>query len=157
MTITGVTHVGICVSDLDRSRRFYIDGLGFKEIRSYHFQGRSWARILELDEADLDSLLLRRDGLTIELIHYRRPGHTASATRNPMNRVGFTHLAVWVDDIEVESRRLAALGGEILESTRWYFDKPEFTGKWLFCTDPDRVVRIELIEYPDGEEEAFRR
>ncbi len=43
-----VSHLGICVSDLERSFRFYRDGLGFEPVGS-HEVGAEFSRRMELD------------------------------------------------------------------------------------------------------------
>ena len=154
MAIQGVSHVGICVSDLDRSIRFYTEGLGFELLRSFDIDGEAWANVMEIDRPLLHSRILRRDRLTIELLQFESPGHVGASERRPMNQLGFTHLAVWVDDIDVEAKRVVEFGGTIAESTRTVFDDPGFVARWLYCTDPDGV-RLELIEYPDGLEVAL--
>jgi predicted enzyme related to lactoylglutathione lyase len=73
-----------------------------------------------------------------------------------MNLLGFTHLAVWVDDIDVEIARLSALGAVVVESTRVVLDQPGMQARWVYCTDPDGT-RLELIEYPGGEADALGR
>src|SRR4051794_4551382 len=111
MAIHGISHVGICVSDLGRSLRFYCDGMGFVLLRSFDIEGESWSTVLELEESVLHSRILRRDRLTIELLEFESPGHVGAPERVPMNRLGFTHLAVWVDDIDVESAKIVEYGG----------------------------------------------
>ncbi|MBI5088976.1 MAG: VOC family protein [Actinobacteria bacterium] len=156
MAIHGVSHVGLCVADLDRSVRFYCDGLGFELLRSFDIGGEPWTRVLELDPLLLHSRILRRDGLTIELLQFEQPGHVGPAERRPMNQLGFTHLAVWGDDIDGEAARVVELGGTIVEPTRVEFDQPTLQARWLYCTDPDGT-RIELIEHPAGEAVALAR
>ena len=46
MAIQRLSHIGICVSDLERSRAFYCQGLGFQE-----------AGELEVEGAPVDTLL----------------------------------------------------------------------------------------------------
>jgi lactoylglutathione lyase len=156
VTINGVSHVGICVSDLDRSLRFYRDGLGFAHLRSFEIGGPPWTDVLELDPLRLESLILRRDGLTIELLRFAAPGHQGDGGRRPMNALGFTHLAVWVDDLDAEAARVVEFGGAVVAASRAVFDSPELTARWMYCTDPDGV-RIELIEHPAGEAVALAR
>lgn len=148
--MTGVraaTHIGICVSDLERSTRFYRDGLGFEVVSSV-VVGDEFARLMEIDgEVRLEARVLRRDGLSIELLCFHRPGHRGSPRRRPLNELGFTHLSFRVDDLDAVAGAIRALGGEAHEATRTRGaavpGDPE--GVYLYCTDPDGV-RIELVE-----------
>ena len=46
------SHLGICVSDLDRSLRFYCEGLGFEPTAS-HRVGEEFAALMELEGVEL--------------------------------------------------------------------------------------------------------
>lgn len=151
MTITAIGHVGICVSDIERSLRFWRDGLGFSILREFEFRGSSWRRVLEIDELELRSKIIRRDHMTLELLHFTKPGPVGSAERRPMNQLGFTHIAVWVSDLDAAAERVLEYGGTIVQSTLTTFDHPKLTGRWVMGTDPDGV-RVELLHFPAGED-----
>ena len=152
MEIKAVGHIGICVSDLEKSLRFWCDGLGFDVLREWRFRGSAWSRILELDgDIDLHSRLIRRDHVTLELMWYGKLGHLGSGQKRPMNALGLTHLAIWVDDVDAVASRILEHGGEVLENTRTSFNYPHMQGSWLVCTDPDGI-RVELVHYPAGED-----
>jgi catechol 2,3-dioxygenase-like lactoylglutathione lyase family enzyme len=147
-----IGHIGICVTDLDQSVRFWCDGLGFEVLREFTFSDENWRRILDVPAPlDLRTVIIRRDHMTLELLHYVAPGHEGQPAPAPMNRLGFTHLAIWVKDIDATAARLVEHGGAVLEHTRVAFDHPRLRGRWLILTDPNGV-RLELIEYPDGED-----
>ena len=76
------SHLGICVSDLERSMRFYCEGLGF-ELAQSHTVGREFGRLMEVDDVVLQSRFVRRDGVSIELLHFDSPGHSASRDAGP--------------------------------------------------------------------------
>ena len=76
------SHLGICVSDLDRSVRFYCEGLGF-ELAQAHTVGNEFGPLMELESVALQSRFLRRDGVSIELLHFDSPGHSARASVGP--------------------------------------------------------------------------
>lgn len=135
-----VSHVGICVSDLDRSLRFYCEGLGFSAAES-HAIGNEFADTLEVPrDVDLTSQFIRREGLSVELLHYRSPG-THGRPSASRNQVGLTHLSFIVPDLEAAAARLVECGGTILEPTR---TKAE--GIYLlFLADPDGT-RVELMQ-----------
>lgn len=134
-----VSHMGLCVSDLDRALRFYCEGLGFEPLIKYDI-GNEFANTLEVDgDVRLISQMIARDGLMIELLHYLSPGVTGapSASRNVL---GFTHLSFNVDDVDATVAKLVEYGGTLVESTR---TKNE-TGDLVFVADPDGT-RIELM------------
>ncbi len=53
MSILRLTHIGICVSDLERSLRFYRDLLGFKYISELEVAGEPSDTLLELRDVKL--------------------------------------------------------------------------------------------------------
>ena len=139
-----VSHIGICVSDLDVSLRFYRDGLGFEETAA-HDVGEEFAVLMEVDGVRLRSRMVARDGLTVELLGFDAPGVTGDGHRRPMNRLGLTHLSLRVDDVEATAGTIEAFGGRIVRGTRTTFDLGATTLDFLYCTDPDGV-RIELMD-----------
>ena len=68
MPIQRFSHVGICVSDLDRSLAFYRDALGFHEVGRLDVTGDAPETLLGLRDVDLEAVFLERDGVRIELI-----------------------------------------------------------------------------------------
>jgi lactoylglutathione lyase len=140
------SHLGICVSDLERSVRFYCDGLGFEQVAS-HQVGQEFAALMEIEDVDLQSRMLRRDGVTIELLSYTAPGHIGEGERRPMNQLGLTHLSLRVDDVDGVAATIEGLGGAVVRGTRTTLDMPGVHLDFLYCTDPDGV-RIELMRIP---------
>jgi catechol 2,3-dioxygenase-like lactoylglutathione lyase family enzyme len=140
------SHLGICVSDLDRSLRFYCEGLGFEPVAS-HRVGEEFGALMELDGVDVDSRMLRRDGVTVELLGYVSPTATGDGGRRPMNQLGLTHLSLRVDDVDGLASTIERLGGSVVRSTRTTFDGGGARLDFLYCTDPDGV-RIELMDLP---------
>ena len=137
------SHFGICVSDLDRSLRFYCAGLGF-EPTQLHQIGAEFGTLMEIEGVAVRSQFLRRDHLSIELLFYDAPGHVGEPVRRPVNQLGLTHLNFRVDDVDEVAARLRELGGTVLEHTRTTFS-PEMD--FVYCTDPDGT-RIELMKLP---------
>ncbi len=140
MTVRRLTHLGICVSDLQRSLDFYRDVLGFVEVGRFSDDRGYGSRLLELDDIRLEAVYLERDGWRIELLWYAEPGSVGDATRRPMNQLGLTHLSFVVDDLDQTLDLVRRCGGTIVEQTRM-----EMQSKAIFATDPDGT-RLELIE-----------
>ncbi len=139
------THVGMCVSDLDRSVTYYRDVLGFVEVaRRLNVTDQGSAGLLGFSEMDVELVYLERDGIRLELLWYRVPDHEGDGTPRPMNLVGPTHLAFRVGDFDGLCRKIDASGGTVLSETTTTFG---FGNRGVMTLDPDGI-RIELIERP---------
>ena len=138
-----VSHLGICVSDLERSLAFYRDALGFEMESELAVDGEPSETLLRLSPVKLRAVYLVRDGVRIELLHYASPGHAGNGSPRAMNQLGLTHLSFRVDDLSATAARLEAHGARVLPETR--IDNPQLRAKALFATDPDGTL-IELVE-----------
>jgi lactoylglutathione lyase len=145
MPIRRFSHFGICVSDPQRSLRFYRDMLGFRPVSRVHVDDAASAQLLGLDPLDLRATVLERDGARIELLHFAAPGHERGDVPRPMNRVGLTHMALRVDDLADLLVELEAAGVEILHETR--IQNAAYESDVVYVLDPDGV-RIELVQMP---------
>jgi catechol 2,3-dioxygenase-like lactoylglutathione lyase family enzyme len=137
------SHTGLCVSNLERSLRFYCEGLGFEVGGRFHIT----RQIAEVDPpVDVISQFIHLGGLRIELLDYTSPG-TFGTPHTRRNHVGLTHLSFIVDNVEVRARELETVGGTILQDTR---NPPEDDSiRILFVADPDGN-RVELMAFPEG-------
>jgi glyoxylase I family protein len=149
MAVLRLTHVGICVADLEGSLRFYCDGLGFRLRSELEIAGEPTETLLQLKNVDLHAVYLERDGMRIELLHYRSPGHVANDAPRPLNRVGLTHLSLRVDDLDGTLAALRRVGARVVEPSR--IDIPAFEAAAVFVTDPDGTL-IELVQAPGDPE-----
>jgi catechol 2,3-dioxygenase-like lactoylglutathione lyase family enzyme len=143
---TTFSHFGICVSDLERSLRFYCEGLGFVAAES-HTVGDEFGRLMELDAVALRSQFVRRDAIAIELLQFSSPDTIGEPVRRPMNQLGLTHLSLRVDDVDAVAAAVENLGGTVVTETRTTFDLSGQPLDFVYCTDPDGV-RIELMRLP---------
>ena len=141
-----VTHIGVCVSEMARSRRFYEEGLGFRFVRELRVAGEPSDTLLELSGVDLHAVYVERDGFCLELLHYASPRSAAVAPPHAMNDLGFTHLSIQVPSIATAVAALRAAGAVILEATRIEIGGREVA---IFARDPDGLL-IELVAAPPG-------
>jgi catechol 2,3-dioxygenase-like lactoylglutathione lyase family enzyme len=141
MSTHRLTHIGICVSELERSVIFYRDVLGFEEVSRLQMQGAVTERLLDIAGGELQAVYLKNCGTVIELLYYPAAGHIAVDVPRPMNRLGLTHISLTVADPDAVAQAIAQSGGTILEQTRFAH---EGVTKALFVTDPDGM-RIELV------------
>lgn len=139
-----LTHIGICVGDLDRSLRFYRDLLGFRLEHELSVAGEPTDTLLRLRGTDLHAVYLTRDGVRIELLHFARPGVVERPER-VMNEPGLTHLSFRVADLRATLEALRAAGTTVLDDTVLEF--PDFGAAACFVRDPDGQL-IELVQSP---------
>jgi lactoylglutathione lyase len=137
---TAFSHVGICVTDLERSLRFYCDGLGFERGESIPIDATFGAALEVPGDLSLTSQFIRRDGLALELLSYVTPAPTGRPSEH-RNQLGLTHLSFYVDDVDATATALVAAGGTSIESTRTTSEGIDL----LFLRDPDGV-RVELMK-----------
>ena len=128
-------HVGQCVTDLDRARRFYVELFEFEEVRELHPPDDPSAKLLRLDPPlGMTALYLQRGAFVLELLHFS--GNPALEYRaRVMNEPGLTHLSLSCD-LERVVPRVAELGGEVLADTD--------IGLGVFVRDPDGQL-LELL------------
>ena len=142
--IFAVSHVGICVSDLERALRFYCEGLGFTRAES-HAIGNEFADALEVPgDVVLTSQFIRREDLSIELLHYRSPAARGAPSASRC-QLGLTHLSFIVPDLEAAAEHLVECGGTVLEPTRTKAEGVHL----LFLADPDGT-RVEIMQMLQG-------
>ena len=116
MSDTGpvVNHVGLCVQDLDRSRDFYAEVLGFTVDRELSVPDQAAGYLLSVDApVGLTAVYLVRGPFTLELLHFDRPGNPVADDR-PFNQPGLTHLSFSVDDLDTSVAIVPELGGEVV-------------------------------------------
>lgn len=137
-----VTHVGLCVRDIEQSTDFYCAALGFVKVREMHVDDDATAQLLGVDGLVLDLVYLERDDFRLELLGYARPGTIGDTAPRAMNALGFTHLSFSVTDVDALTSAIVAHGGRLLEARTVVF---RGTNRGLMLTDPDGNL-LELIE-----------
>ena len=65
------SHFGLCVRDLERSLRFWCDGLGFAIAERFEVGDEFGTALEVVVRVDCASQFIRYDGLAIELLAYR--------------------------------------------------------------------------------------
>ncbi len=138
------SHFGICVSDLERSLRFYCEALGFEKAES-HAIGSEFARLMDLPDVMVTSQFVRRGPTSIELLAFSDPAPFGDRRRRAVNQLGLTHLSFRVPDVARTAARIVELGGAVVESSRTTIDLGTSALEFVYCTDPDGV-RVELMD-----------
>jgi catechol 2,3-dioxygenase-like lactoylglutathione lyase family enzyme len=132
-----VNHVGLAVADLERSRRFYEEVLGFEFRNEITVPDEAVAHMFLLDEPiGMRAAYLVRDGWVLELMAFET-GAVTDVRDRPFNEPGLTHISICVDDIEDTESKAAAYGGEVLSARG-------FKGMVSLIRDPDGQL-LELL------------
>ena len=132
-----MNHVGLCVADLERSRRFYEAVLGFEYWRELAPPDAMVSKLVDVPEpVGVRVVYLRRDGFVLELMEYTAAGAVRPERARVMNEIGLTHLSLSVDDIDATAARAEAHGGSVLAQTH--------VGAAVMIRDPDGQL-LELL------------
>ena len=147
MAIQGFSHVGVCVSDLEVSTRFYCDVLGFRELFTMEMGDEVAATMEQAPGLRFTSRMLARPDVRIELLQWHEPTATGDGQRRAMTGLGFTHLCIRVDDVDELSAKAVAAGGAVHRETRSVLPGVGDAGAdvgLMYLTDPDGT-RIECM------------
>ncbi len=129
---------------MERSKRFYLELLGFSLEREMEVPDEGADKLLRLEAPlGLTAAYLRRDGFVLELLHFNRPGNPPFRER-VVNEPGLTHISISVDDVDSVVRRVPDFGGEVLEDTN-------LGGMAAFVRDPDgQLIEVLPMSYREA-------
>jgi lactoylglutathione lyase len=114
---TVFNHVGLCVSDTARSRRFYEGLLGFAFWWELEPPDAGTDQLLQLNTPiGLRATYLVRDGLVLELLAYSHRALHAGPDR-VMDQLGLTHISLSVPDLGELLAAVERFGGSVVEGT----------------------------------------
>ncbi len=132
-----VNHVGLCVTDPVRSRRFYEGVFGFTHRNDLVPAEAPTARLLQISPpVGLTAVYLELDGFVLELLHFDRDGNEAARARS-FTEPGLTHLSFGVDDVDATCELVRTHGGQVLVDT-------DLGGVAVLVRDPDGQL-LELL------------
>jgi len=142
MTGSQIHHVGLTVSDLERSVGFYTTYFGLREIARNELRGRMISAQTDLEGVVIDVVLLAGPNALLELLCYRSPQGTPTAPRacDP----GTVHVCLVVDDLDATYAAMCD-GGVAVHA------RPASLGagtKMVYVRDPDGIF-VEVIQPAD--------
>lgn len=144
-----LSHIGLCVVDLERTRRFYKEALGFADGPEAIIDASISTFIGVQDDLRGKARFLVHGAVTLELLEFQAPAFIPVEGLRPLNMGGLTHLAFSVSDVDEVAARIEACGGAIVKESRlsWKVDATP-VGELVFCTDPDgnRIELANLLE-----------
>ena len=140
--IKGMHHVGISVSDLERSIEFYRRTLQMELAGPiFSFAGPLFEQVMALEKPQGRIGFLSNGSLQIELFEFSHPTPAQQDSNYSVADRGISHFCVEVTDIAATYARLLAAG------VRFHCPVLEFPGgiKATYGRDPDGNV-FELLE-----------
>lgn len=133
--IIGYRHTGIITKNIEKSKKFYIDLLGFEIIQDFWDNSDYINYIIGLKNANIRMIKMKEpiSGFVLEILDYNK---------SKIYKNTSIHIALQVDDIDKMYNYL------ILNDVK-FISQPilssEGIAKVCFCFDPDGN-RIELVE-----------
>jgi len=137
--ITNIRHTGIVVNDLSLALQFYRDLLGLNVINKTKEDSSFIETVCGIKKAQLVTvkLAISGDGI-IELLSFQS---TLNANKQ-INRVGFSHIAITVDNLKIKYEVLSKVGVHFISPPQVSSNKQ---AKVAVCQDDDGNF-IELVE-----------
>ena len=149
--LADIRHIGITVSDIERSIAFYRDVLGMTLVNRRPCVEEGYvAKQTGYDGVKLGVASFQvRPGSpnSLELVQYLN--HTGEPADTSTNRPGGTHLCIVVDDLAAAYEDLLAKGIRCQSAPVEITAGPNEGGKVIYFFDPDNYV-LEMFE-PAGE------
>lgn len=148
MKVTGLVHIGICISDMEKSIDFYTRIMGFKVLEGptppIHDNDDSKGMGLE-DCITRTCIVGNNEGnIALELVQFIEPDVTPLI--DCLNHIGKHHIAYEVDDIFAFLRRWEDEGMEIYyKPVLVKTDDEKDSFYWAYVKDPDGIT-LELSQ-----------
>jgi len=149
---SAISHIALCVRNLERSLQFYRDMLGFQVTKdevqdtsrgglprlyaSHHTQ----RRVVHLRYGDAQSVPF--------LVLTEHPGDTVSGTPIMLDQVGISHVSFTVPHVEEVTGRLLAYGAQTCGTADAFRDAKGHI-RTVFFRDPDGIL-VQLDEGGEG-------
>lgn len=147
--LKGIIHVGLTVTDLERSVAFYRDILGLTYLGEMEMEGLETERLFQ--QKDCKARVAYLNGSPelaappVELIQF--VGQEPERQAGDLFRTSISELCFAVEDIDREYLRLKDLGVEFLSEPQT-FDSTEYgfgKSRAVYLRDPDGIV-LELLQ-----------
>jgi catechol 2,3-dioxygenase-like lactoylglutathione lyase family enzyme len=141
--ICNIRHTGLVVRDLEHSLKFYKDLLGFSEWKRAKEEGSFIEQLVGIPGVSLEWAKLKLpDDSLIELLQYHSHPSQQLLENSPSNRLGCSHVALTVDNLDQVYLKLCDNGFHCNSAPLL---SPDNNAKVLYCHDPDGII-LELVE-----------
>ena len=150
--VSKVDAIGITVSDMNRSLRFYSEVLGFKKISDNEFAGTEYEKLEGLFGLRIRVARLQLGDETLELTDYITAGGRSIPEDARSNDLSFQHIAIVVSDMDKAYAQLRKNNVTFISTAPQTLPLSNTAAagiKAFYFQDPDRHD-LELIYFPQG-------
>lgn len=137
-------HVTIVVRDTEKAKAFF-SLLGFVGQQTAIISGSQFSAYMGIPGIEAEHVTLALAGasphLEVQLLRYRHPQPIVDPDIVQLNKLGFNHICLAVDDIEAEVERLSARGVQMRNEIMQFHDR-----KLVFLVGPEGVT-VELAQW----------
>ena len=156
MRATGVSHIAVCVADLERSLHFYRDllGLTVKLHTTQDMARRPGAESAEMYQRPRQSRTVANvyfdDPDTTEpfLVLTSHPGDRVEGDPIKLDQIGISHISFGVEDVRAYAEELLSKGVP-LAGTLDDFTNDQGVMRTFFVYDPDGIL-VQFDQGPGG-------
>ena len=107
-------HVGISVSNIERSIEFYREMLGLEPLcEVFPFGGEAFDTVMDLNDVQGRMCMIGNGSLQLELFEFSNPVPNAKDPEHPVSDHGYSHFGVEVEDVEHTYEKLLKAGVRI--------------------------------------------
>jgi glyoxylase I family protein len=143
-----MNHVGISVSNIERTIAFYRDMFGMEELTPvFPFGGPDFSAIMGVENAQGRMTMISNGDVRLELFEFANPRPAPRDPNYPVADHGYSHFGFDVEDIDAVYERLKAAGVPI------HCPVIQFQGgiRAIYARDPDGYV-FEVLQMPATED-----
>lgn len=145
----GIHHTCLTVSDMEKSLKFYRDGLGLEIVQDVDEQGERLSRETQMEGAHNRLVWLKTTmgNTLVELLQYIHPIGKPFPADARCCDVGMPHISFLVENIDETYETLCKMGTKFT-APPMACDNSTFEGaKTAYCYDPDGIF-VELFQIP---------
>lgn len=140
--IQNVRHVGLVVQDLEKQKLFY-SAIGFRQFQSETESGRFIEQVTGIKKVKIEWVKMSiPKGMVLELLKYHQPESQIRDANAPADKLGCSHIAFTVNEIDEACNLIASNGGSVVNPPA---QSPDGKVKVAYCYDPEGIL-LEIVE-----------
>tara|TARA_B110000438_G_scaffold302176_1_gene359075 strand:- start:5125 stop:5559 length:435 start_codon:yes stop_codon:yes gene_type:complete len=140
--ISGFRHIGLVVTNLEESKEFWCDLLGFKLVKQMEESGPHIDAMMGLVDVRVTTAKIKcPDGMILELLYFKSHPDKPSWLGTPFS-TGLTHIAFTVENLQETYDKLTKVGVTFPASPQ---TSPDGTVEVIYAKGPEGIL-LELVE-----------